>query len=131
MTVTRSEYPESIADRLPKDETDRTISSDKVQGTEVYSSSDEKIGQIHSVMIDKYSGQVVYAIMSFGGFLGLGERYHPLPWAALRYDEKLEGYVVGIKREALLSGPSFGSGEHPAFTDAYATGLYGHYGLIR
>ncbi|WP_082594512.1 PRC-barrel domain-containing protein [Sphingomonas sp. Root710] len=79
MTVTRSDYPENIENRLPIEETDRTISSDKVAGTAVYDSRDEKIGSIYCVMIDKYDGQVRYAVMSFGGFLGIGEQYHPLP----------------------------------------------------
>lgn len=130
MTVTRSEYPESIDDRLPIEETDRTIASDKVEGTSVYDAHDDKIGAVHSLMIDKYDGKVLYAVMSFGGFLGLGERYHPLPWAALRYDEKLGGYVVGIKKEALEAGPSFARGEMPVFDRAYGMGLYGHYGML-
>lgn len=129
MTVTRSEYPESIDDSLPIEETDRTIASDKIEGTVVYDGRNQKIGAIQSVMIDKYTGQVQYAVMSFGGFLGIGERYHPLPWPTLRYDEKLGGYVVGIKKEALETGPSFARGEVPAFDRAYGMGVYGHYGL--
>lgn len=130
MTVTRSEYPESIDDRVPTEETDRTIASDKVEGTAVYNAQDEKIGTIQSVMIDKYNGQVQYAVMSFGGFLGIGERYHPLPWSILRYNEKLSGYVVGIDKEALKSGPSFARGDNPVFDRAYGMGLYGHYGML-
>lgn len=130
MTVTRSEYPESIEDRLPMEETDRTIASDKVEGTAVYDATDEKIGTVRSVMIDKYTGQVEYAIMSFGGFLGIGERYHPLPWKVLRYDEKLGGYVVGINKEALASGPTFGHNDTPAFNAAYGRTVYGYYGVM-
>lgn len=130
MTVTRSEYPESIEDRLPTEETDRTIASDKVEGTAVYNATDEKIGTVRSVMIDKYTGQVEYAIMSFGGFLGIGERYHPLPWKVLRYDEKLGGYVVGINEEALASGPTFGRDDMPTFDAAYGRAVYGYYGVM-
>jgi hypothetical protein len=61
------------------DETSSLISSDKVEGTAVYDRQGEKLGSIHSVMIDKMSGKVGYAVMSFGGFLGIGDRYHPLP----------------------------------------------------
>src|SRR5687767_10697004 len=68
------------------DETDRLISSDKVDGTDVYSRSGDHLGTVHDVMIDKRSGHVEYAIMSFGGFLGIGESYHPLPWRMLTYD---------------------------------------------
>jgi hypothetical protein len=130
MTVTRSEYPENITDSMPIEETDRTIASDKVEGTAVYDARDEKIGTLQSVMIDKYNGQVEYAVMSFGGFLSIGERYHPLPWSILRYSEKLRGYVVGISKEALKSGPTFTRGEVPVFDRAYGTSLYGHYGML-
>ncbi|WP_082545610.1 MULTISPECIES: PRC-barrel domain-containing protein [unclassified Sphingomonas] len=129
MTVTRSEYPESLETAVPTEETDRTIASDKVEGTSVYNAQDEKIGNIHNVMIDKYTGHVEYAVMSFGGFLGMGEHYHPLPWSVLRYDEKLGGYVVGISKDALRSGPSFSTTESPVFDRAYGAGIYGHYGV--
>ena len=130
MTVTRSDYPESIEDKLPTEETENTIASDKVAGTSVFDAHDERIGEVHNLMIDKYTGQVAYAVMSFGGFLGLGERYHPLPWSVLRYDEKLGGYVVGISKDALRTGPSYEFGEEPRFDSIYARGVYGHYGLM-
>lgn len=61
------------------DETDRLISLDKVEGTSMYNPQGDKLGSIHTVMLDKYSGQVSYTVMSFGGFLGIGESYHPPP----------------------------------------------------
>jgi len=72
-------------------ETDRLIASDKVEGTAVYNRAGESIGSIYNLMIDKRSGQVEYAVMSFGGFLGIGERYHPMPWKALDYDMRQGG----------------------------------------
>ena len=60
---------------LATDETDRLISSDKVEGTPVYNPKGERLGKVHHLMIDKYTGQVAYAVMSFGGFLGIGEKY--------------------------------------------------------
>ena len=54
--------------------------------------------------VDKYTGQVAYAVMSFGGFLGLGESYDPLPWKVLTYDTRLEGYVIDLDRERLKNG---------------------------
>jgi PRC-barrel domain len=65
------------------DETNTLISSDKVEGTSVYNRQGEKLGSIHTLMINKISGKVAYAVMSFGGFLGIGDRYHPLPWSVL------------------------------------------------
>lgn len=129
MTVTRSGYPENIGDNLPIEETDRTISSSKVEGTAVYNSSGEKLGHVHNFMVDKYTGRVLYSVMSFGGFLGIGERYHALPWSVLRYDEKLGGYIVGLNKEVLRAAPTFGAGEDPIFDRAYGSSVYGYYGV--
>src|ERR1041384_6041444 len=68
------------------------IGSDRVEGTNVYRSDGKKIGEIERVMIDKVSGQAAYAVMGFGGFLGIGEDHYPIPWQRLKYNEKLGGY---------------------------------------
>ena len=73
------------------DETNRLIASDKVEGTAVYNRAGERLGEVYNFMVDKYSGRVAYAVMSFGGFLGIGEKYHPLPWKVLTYDTGLGG----------------------------------------
>lgn len=99
------------------DETTALISAGKVQGTDVYNTDGEKLGGIYDVMLDKRSGRVAYAILSFGGFLGVGRRYHPLPWPALKYDTRLRGYVVGIPAAALQDAPPIGDDEHPAWGD--------------
>src|SRR5712671_6104899 len=64
-------------------ETGSLIGSDKVEGTAVYGANDTKIGSIERVMIDKMSGRVSYAVLSFGGFLGIGDDHYPLPWQSL------------------------------------------------
>jgi hypothetical protein len=99
------------------DETSTLISSDKVEGTAVYNREGEKLGSIHTVMIDKVSGKVAYAVMSFGGFLGIGDRYHPLPWNVLSYDTRQGGYVVALDRSMLEGAPTFGSSETPNWSD--------------
>ncbi|MDD7972792.1 PRC-barrel domain-containing protein [Roseinatronobacter alkalisoli] len=76
-----------------------------------------------------HSGRVSYAVMSFGGFLGIGERYHPLPWDTLDYDTALGGYVVNIPREQLEGGPSFARDEDPWVDPEYDRRVHGHYGL--
>src|ERR1700756_5787518 len=91
------------------DETNRLLSSEKVDGTAVYDRQGERLGTVHHLMIDKYTGQVEYAVMSFGGFLGIGESYHPLPWKVLNYDIRLRGYVVDLDRNRLQGGPSYTS----------------------
>ena len=95
------------------DETDRLIASDKVEGTAVYNRSGERRGDVHNFMVDKYSGRVAYAVMSFGGFLGIGGKYHPLPWKVLTYDTDLGGYVVDLDEETLREAPSFAGDEVP------------------
>jgi hypothetical protein len=91
-------------------ETHDLIGSDKVVGTNVYRSNGDKIGQIERIMIDKYSGQVAYAVMSFGGFLGLGHEHYPVPWARLDYNKKLGGFEVNISDQELKSAPKFQPG---------------------
>ena len=81
------------------------IPSDRVEG-HVRRSNGEKVGEIKRVMIDKESGKVAYAVMRFGGFLGMGEKYHPLPWDALRYNTALEAYG-SIFRRAISEAPSY------------------------
>ena len=83
------------------------ISSEDVEGTNVYEMKGSKIGEIDNLMIDKISGRVTYAVMSFGGFLGLGHSHYPIPWGALKYDTKLDGYITGITEQQLKDAPAF------------------------
>ena len=83
------------------------IGSDKVEGTAVYGPDDSKIGSIERVMIDKISGRVSYAVLGFGGFLGLGGDHYPLPWQSLKYDTRLGGYRTGVTEDQLRSAPKF------------------------
>lgn len=88
-------------------ESSTLIASDKVEGTEVYDRAGEHLGTVHNLMIDKLSGQVAYAVLSFGGFLGIGSTYHPLPWKALTYDRMTGGYVIDIDKSRLEGAPSY------------------------
>jgi hypothetical protein len=88
-------------------ETVSLIGSDKVEGTAVYGPDSEKIGSVQRVMIDKISGKVAYAVVSFGGFLGIGEDYYPMPWSSLKYDTNLEGYRVNMTADRLKGAPSY------------------------
>jgi hypothetical protein len=90
-----------------KRETTNLIGSDKVEGTDVYSAGGESIGSIERIMIDKISGKVAYAVMSFGGFMGIGEDYYPVPWSQLTYDTNLGGYRTNITREQLDRAPKY------------------------
>jgi hypothetical protein len=88
-------------------ETGSLIGSDKVEGTAVYGANDTKIGSIERVMIDKMSGRVSYAVLSFGGFLGIGDDHYPLPWQSLKYDTNLCGYRTGITETQLKGAPKY------------------------
>jgi hypothetical protein len=90
-------------------ETGTLIGSDKVEGTAVYGAGDTKIGLIERVMIDKMSGKVSYAVLSFGGFLGIGDDHYPLPWQSLKYDTNLGGYRTGITESQLRGAPKYGN----------------------
>jgi hypothetical protein len=83
------------------------ISTENVQGTNVYSPDGNKIGEVDHLMIDKQSGKVTYAVMSFGGFMGLGHSHYPLPWGALRYDTGLDGYRTDVNEVQLKDAPQF------------------------
>ena len=88
-------------------ETASLIGSDKVEGTAVYGADQKKIGKLERVMLDKISGKVAYAVLSFGGFLGMGEDYYPVPWATLKYDTNLGGYLVNLTRDKLEKAPKY------------------------
>ncbi len=112
------------------DETVSLISAGKVQGTNVYNTSGDSLGDIHDVMIDKKTGKIAYAVMSFGGFLGIGERYHPLPWPTLKYNTQQGGYVVGLTKDQLEKAPTYGIKETPAWGDrGYEKTIHDYYGV--
>jgi hypothetical protein len=90
-------------------ETVSLIGSDKVEGTAVYGADNTKIGSIERVMIDKVSGKVSYAVLSFGGFLGIGDDHYPLPWQSLKYDTAVQGYRTGITKKQLEGAPRYGN----------------------
>ena len=81
------------------------IASDRVEGTSVYNDAGENVGRIERVMIDKRTGKVAYAVMSFGGFLGLGSEYYPVPWAKLIYNSDLSGYQLAVSADDLKNSP--------------------------
>jgi PRC-barrel domain len=88
-------------------ETYDLIGSDKVEGTNVYGAKGEKIGAVDRVMINKRSGKVAYAVLSFGGFLGLGEDHYPIPWSTLNYDTNLGGYRTNLTEQQLKGAPKY------------------------
>ena len=106
------------------------IGSDRVEGTNVYRSDGKKIGEIERVMIDKLSGHVAYAVMGFGGFLGLGEDHYPVPWQKLTYSERLGGYEVNLTDEQLKNAPHYATGEEWKWDSARGRTISDYYGPI-
>jgi sporulation protein YlmC with PRC-barrel domain len=119
----------------PSEEDDiqaRLIGAGAISGTAVYDTAGAKLGTVHDVMIDRLSGKVEYAILSFGGFLGLGSQHYPLPWHTLTYDEARGGYVVDIDPGVLHAAPSYDPEDISAWEDpTYGRQLYDYYGRPR
>lgn len=82
------------------------IRAKQVLGTKVTDTAGNKIGQVEDVILDKESNNILFAVVSFGGFLGMGEKYHPIPWAALDYEPAEGAYVVSVTKEQLEAAPS-------------------------
>jgi hypothetical protein len=114
---------DTMADR----ETVSLIGSDKVEGTAVYGADDKRIGSIERVMIDKRSGKVAYAVIGYGGFLGIGDDHYPTPWSSLKYDTRVGGYVVGITIDQLQGAPKYSNDNEWGWSRAEDERVYGFY----
>jgi len=112
---------------LTKITTGSLIAAEKVEGTNVYNPSGDKLGTVDDIMIDKISGRAIYAVMSFGGFLGMGEKQHPLPWSSLNYDESKGGYVVNLDKRMLENAPTL-EGDDFTWTADYGRSVDKYYG---
>jgi hypothetical protein len=104
------------------------IAAEKVNGTNVYNASGDKLGSVEDIMLDKISGKAIYAVMSFGGFLGIGEKQHPLPWSALNYDDRKGGYVVNLDKKTLENAPTLDPDEDFTWTADYGRSIDKYYG---
>ncbi|MEO7774751.1 MAG: PRC-barrel domain-containing protein [Steroidobacteraceae bacterium] len=82
------------------------IRANKVIGTTVKDTAGKKIGEVEDIVLDKQSNNIMFAVVGFGGLLGIAEKYHPLPWNALNYDEKEGSYVVNYTKEQLAAAPA-------------------------
>lgn len=111
---------------LKKRETGSLIAAEKVRGTDIYNRRGDNLGEVESVMIDKLSGKVAYAVVTFGGFLGLGAERRALPWGVLTYDIDLGGYLVDADDNVLRTTPIYA--ENQADPE-WGTRLHGHFGV--
>jgi sporulation protein YlmC with PRC-barrel domain len=82
------------------------IRAKKVIGTNVKDPSGQKLGEVEDIVLDKQSNQIMFAIVGFGGVLGIGEKFHPVPWSTLNYDTSEDSYVVNLTKEQLKAAPA-------------------------
>lgn len=113
---------------IETDENTEIIASNKVEGTAVYNAQGEKLGSIYNFLVGKRSGKVDYAVLQFGGILGLGADYYPLPWEVLTYDTEQGGYVVNLDKAMLEKAPRYAASDEPTFDRDYGREVYGYYG---
>ena len=83
------------------------ILASKVKGTAVYNGAGDKIGTVEDIVLDKQSNQIMFAALGFGGFVGIGEKYYPVPWSMLTYDEQMGGYVVPLDKDRIEKAPAY------------------------
>lgn len=118
---------ENHQETLKKDETGSLISADKVQGTDIYNRRGDNLGEVENVMIDKRSGKVAYAVVTFGGFLGIGSDRRALPWNVLTYNTDLGGYVVNAEDDVLRQTPVYADNNN--IDPEWGNRLHGHFGV--
>jgi sporulation protein YlmC with PRC-barrel domain len=110
-------------------ETHDLIASDKVEGTKVYDRDGRHIGSIERILVEKRSGKVSYAVLSFGGFLGIGDDHYPLPWSKLEYDTQLGGYRVDLTKEQVEGAPRYARDEEFDYSSDNGRRVYDYYGV--
>lgn len=110
----------------------KLILGSRVNGAPVYNTDGDHIGHVDDLSIERQSGRVIYAIMSFGGFLGIGEKFHPIPWSLLDYEPERGGYVVALDRATLEAAPHYERSELVALGGSshqvYADRIFEYYG---
>ena len=109
----------------------RFISSDRVEGTKVYSNDGDELGTINTIMIDKMTGEAEYVVITFGAVLVTGSGYYPVPWQMLRYDRDADHYIVDITKDVLMEAPRYPSHDRPTFDNDYADQLADYYAKVR
>ena len=108
------------------------LSSSSITGTNVTNPKGENLGEVKDLMIDTQSGTVNYAVLSFGGFLGLGDKYFAIPFEAFSVNETTETFVLNVDKDVLKNAPGFDKNNWPQTSDqTYWNNLYNHYGVTR
>lgn len=109
--------------------TSRLLSATSLMSDDVYNQKDEKLGDIKEFMLDVPSGKVCYAVLAFGGFLGMGEKLFAVPWSALTLDTTKKRFVLNVETESLANAPGFDKDYWPNMADAtWAQTIHTYYG---
>jgi hypothetical protein len=106
----------------------RLIASDRVEGTRVYNPAGDRLGSIRNFMVDKASGRVEYVVIQFGGILGMGNEFYPIPWDMLTYDVERGGYIVTLTRQQLEHAPRHDA-DFPEYDHNYGQRVFDYYGM--
>ena len=109
-------------------DTPTLIASDRVEGTRVYGADGKHIGSIERLILGKQDGRVAYAVLSFGGFLGIGSDHYPLPWEKLTYDTQLDGYRIDLTKDQIEGAPSYADDDDTWYNDN-GRRVYDYYGV--
>ena len=106
------------------------FSSGTLVGTDVVNSQGEHLGELEELMFDVDTGNIAYAVLSFGGLFGIGDKFFAIPWQALTVDQQSEQIVFNVKKETLESAPGFDKDNWPSSADYdFLTQVYNHYGF--
>lgn len=107
----------------------KVMSASTIKGDGVVNGKDEKLGTIEEVMIDVENGRIAYAVLSFGGFLGMGDKLFAIPWNAFRIDSQEKRFILDVPKEKLEKAPGFDQDHWPDMADrAWSTGINTYYG---
>ena len=107
----------------------RLMGADTLIGNDVYNHKDEDLGDIKDIMLDMSSGQVAYAVLSFGSFLGMGEKLFAVPWSALTLDTINKRFILNVEKERLKSAPGFDKDDWPDMADqSWSQDIHAYYG---
>jgi len=105
------------------------MGADTLIGNDVYNLKDEDLGDIKEIMLDIRTGRVSYAVLSFGGFLGMGDKLFAVPWSALTLDTTNKRFTLNVEKDRLKNAPGFDKDQWPNMADAsWAKSVHDYYG---
>jgi sporulation protein YlmC with PRC-barrel domain len=106
------------------------VNADDVIGVEVKNAQGENLGKVEALMLDKLEGKVSYVVLSFGGFLGMGDKLFAMPWSIFNYDDKQDCFIISVDKETLRNSPGFDKNHWPDMSSPnWGTTINKYYGV--